>query len=222
MSDDDPLRIAWLGGGPAESGGAPGVVTELLEGLSARGHEIDCFLPGTARHVPAQLQARQNLTFISGTNPWRWDRWYSRTNITTFASGMLARALSAARLRREIVRRHRRRPYDLIFQNQTIESLGVPRSLIGSVPLVVRPDTHQAGELRWLLRERSIAFRCQPRYVFFAVAAIMAFRSIVQAISLRRASLLICISTVFRDHVVRDYRFAIEKTVVISNPVRLQ
>ncbi len=222
MPADRPLRIAWLGGGPAQSGGAPGVVTELLEGLSRRGHRIDCFLPGTARHVPPQLLARENLTFISGTNPWRWDRWYSRTSITRFASGLLARALSAARLRREIVRRHREAPYDLVFQNQTIESLGVPASLIRSVPLVVRPDTHQAGELRWLLRERRLALRCQPRYVFFAVTAIMAFRTLVQALRIRRVSLLICISTVFRDQIVRDYRFPLEKTIVIANPVRLE
>ncbi len=217
-----PLRIAWLGGGPATSGGAPGVVTELLDGLSARGHEIDCFLSGTAQRVPPQLLARENLTFVSGTNPWRWNRWYSRTSITRFISGMLARALSAARLRRELVRRHRRAPYDLIFQNQTIESLAVPASLLRSVPLVARPDTHQAGELRWLVRERRLAFRCQPRRTFFAVAAIMAFRSLVQALQIRRVSLLICISAVFRDQIVHDYRFPVEKTVIIANPVRLE
>jgi glycosyltransferase involved in cell wall biosynthesis len=216
-----PLRIAWLGGGPAESGGAPGVVTELLDGLSRRGHRIDCFLPGAARYVPEHLLGRENLEFIAGTNAWRWDRWYSRTRITSFASGLLARASGALRLRRELVKRHERAPYDLIFQNQTIESLGVPARLARSVPLVIRPDTHQAGELRWLLAERRLAFSCQPRYVFFLVAAIMCFRTLVQALQIRRASLLICISAVFRDHIVADYRFPLEKTVVIANPIRL-
>jgi glycosyltransferase involved in cell wall biosynthesis len=216
-----PLRIAWLGGGPAESGGAPGVVTELLDGLSRRGHQIDCFVPGAVRYVPEHLCNRANLQFISGTNKWRWDRWYSRTKITSFASGLIARASGALRLRRELVERHERDPYDVIFQNQTIESLGVPAKLARVVPLVVRPDTHQAGELRWLIAERRLAFSCQPRYVFFLVAAIMAFRALVQAWQIRRASLLICISGVFRDHIVHDYRFPREKTVVIANPVRL-
>jgi glycosyltransferase involved in cell wall biosynthesis len=217
-----PLRIAWLGGGPAESGGAPGVVTELLDGLTERGHTIDCFLPATPRNIPERLQGRENLTFISGTSSWRFDRWYSRTKITSFASGLLARALGSLRLRREIVKRHEQEPYDLVYQNQTIESLGVPSSVIRSVPLAVRPDSHQAGELRWLIAERRLAFRCQPRYVFFVVAAIMAFRALVQAVRIRRADLLICISTVFRDHIVHDYRFPLQRTTVITNPVRVE
>jgi glycosyltransferase involved in cell wall biosynthesis len=89
------------------------------------------------------------------------------------------------------------------------------------VPLVIRPDSHQAGELRWLLAERRLAFRCQPRYIFFIVVAIMSFRTLVQRIKIRQASLLICISGVFRDHMVHDYGFPLEKTVVVTNPVNL-
>jgi glycosyltransferase involved in cell wall biosynthesis len=216
-----PLRIAWLGGAPLEYGGAPGIVTELLDGLARRGHQIDCFFPGTGRKLPERLAANENLTFVWGTGDWRWNRWYSATKLGAFASGLLSRALGSLRLRREIARRHGRQPYDLIYQNQTIESLGVPASVARSVPLVVRPDSHQAGELRWLIAERRLAFRCQPRYIFFAVAAIMAFRTLVQRARIRRVSLLICISSVFRDHMVHDYGFPLEKTVVITNPVRL-
>jgi glycosyltransferase involved in cell wall biosynthesis len=50
----------------------------------------------------------------------------------------------------------------------------------------------------------------------------MSVRAIVQRILIRHASLLVCISSVFRDHLVADYRFPIEKTVVIPNPVRLE
>jgi glycosyltransferase involved in cell wall biosynthesis len=217
-----PLRIAWLGGGPFETGGAPGIVTELLDGLARRGHRIDCFFPGAKREPPARLLERENLTFIWGTNDWHWNRWYSRTMITAFASGMLARAVATLRLRREITRRHQHEPYDLIFQNQTIESLGVPSSLVRSeVPLVIRPDTHMAGELRCLIAERRLAFRCQPRYIFFVVVAITSFRTLVQRVKIRRASLLICISSVFRDHMVHDYDFPLEKTVVVTNPLNL-
>ncbi len=48
------LRIAWLGAGPLEqeSGGVPGVATELLHGLAKLGHRVDCFLPGVEREVP--------------------------------------------------------------------------------------------------------------------------------------------------------------------------
>lgn len=221
MSPDRPLRIAWLGGAPQETGGAPGVVTELLDGLTRLGHEIDCFFPGTGVSVPAHLADRENLRFVWGTSEWRWNRWYSRTKIGAFATGLLSRALASVRLQREIVRRHRERPYDLIYQNQTIESLGVPAALTREIPLVIRPDSHMAGELRCLLRERKLAFRCQPAYNFFLVAAIMAVRALVQRVRIRRASLLIAISTVFRDHICDDYSFPREKTTVITNPVRL-
>lgn len=216
-----PLRIAWLGGAPLETGGAPGVVTELLDGLARRGHEIDCFFPAAARDLPPRLTAHANLEFVWGTSEWHWNRWYSRTRIAAFASGLLARAVASVRLRREVARRHAQRPYDLIYQNQTIESLGVPKSLTRSVPLVIRPDSHQAGELRWLLRERRLALRCQPAYIFFIVVAITSFRALVQLVKIRQASLLICISSVFRDHIVHDYRFPLEKTVVVANPVNL-
>jgi glycosyltransferase involved in cell wall biosynthesis len=217
-----PLRIAWLGGGPAESGGAPGVVTELLDGLTRRGHQIDCFLPGTPRNIPEHLRDRENLTFVAGTSSWGFDRWYSRTRLTSFASGMLARAVGQIRLRREIEKRHKRHPYDLVYQNQQIESLGAPARVIRSVPLALRPDSHQAGELRWLIREWRLALRCQHAYNFVVVAAIMAFRTLVQAARIRRVNLLIAISTVFRDHIVDDYRFPLERTTVITNPLRLE
>jgi glycosyltransferase involved in cell wall biosynthesis len=217
-----PLRIAWLGGAPEETGSASGVVTDLLDGLAKRGHEIDCFFPSVAREVPPRLLEHENLAFIWGTSQWRWNKWYSRTQIAAHASGLLFRAVAAIRLRREILRRHQQQPYDLIYQNQTIESLGVPTRLTHSIPLVIRPDSHTAGELRWLIKERRLAFRCQPRYIFFVVAAIMSFRTVVQRVKLRRASLLICISTVFRDHIVHDYRFPLEKTFVTTNPLRLE
>jgi len=216
-----PLRIAWLGGAPLETGGAPGVATELLDGLARRGHEIDCFFPAAGRKLPERLVAHENLTVIWGTSEWKWNRWYSRTKLAAFASGLLARAVASVRLRREIARRHSQQPYDLIYQNQTIESLGVPGSVTKSVPLVIRPDSHQAGELRWLLKERRLAFRCQPRHIFFIVVAITSFRALVQFVKIRQASLLICISSVFRDHMVHDYRFPLEKTVVVTNPVNL-
>lgn len=222
MPSSKPLRIAWLGGAPDESGSAPGVATDLLDGLARRGHRIDCFFPATRRDVPDRLTAHDNITFIWGTSKWNWNRWYSRTQVTAFASGLLSRAAASRRLRKEILERHAREPYDVIYQNQTIESLGVPSGLTRSVPLVIRPDSHMAGELRWLIRERRLAFKCQPPYIFFIVAAIMSFRALVQAVKIRRASLLICISSVFRDHIVHDYRFPLGKTFVTTNPLQLE
>jgi glycosyltransferase involved in cell wall biosynthesis len=215
------LRIAWLGPGPATGGGVAGVATELLGGLARRGHRIDCFLPGRERPLPEELKAEPNIEFVWGTNTWQWDRWYSRARIAAFLSGLCTRALALLRLRRELAARHAREPYDVIYQFSTIENLGVPPRLAREVPLVVHPETHAAGELRSLIAERRLSWRCQPPYVFAVVTSVLALRALVQRLRIRHASLLIGISAVFRDHIVRDYRFPASATAVVPNPVRV-
>ncbi len=218
------LRIAWLGVGPAarESGGVPGVAAELLHGLAGLGHRIDCFSSGSAHELPPRLAGDENLTFVWGDSGWRWDRWYSRSKIAAFASGLLARGLGALRLRREVARRHRAEPYDLVYQFSSIETLGVPTRVAREVPLVIHPETHAAGELRFLIAERRLSLSCQPAHTWAIAVAIMSLRAGVQRVAIRRARLLVCISSVFRDHLVADYGFPAQDTVVIPNPVRLE
>jgi glycosyltransferase involved in cell wall biosynthesis len=217
------LRIAWLGGAPMEeAGGAPGVVRDLLDGLAKRGHQIDCYFPGAGHELPARITAHENLTFTWGTSKVHWDRWYNKSRVGAFVSGLSSRAVASVRLRKEIARRHRDQPYDVIYQNQWIESVGVPAIVLRTAPLVVRPDTEAASELRCLIAERRLSFYCQPRYIFFVVATILLFRSVLQRVMIRRASLLVCISKVFRDHIIEDYRFPPEATIVVPNPVRLE
>ncbi|HLM86881.1 MAG TPA: glycosyltransferase family 4 protein [Solirubrobacteraceae bacterium] len=215
------LRIAWLGPVPGGESGVRGAAAELLFGLAQLGHRIDCFFPSAGHPVPQELAEHQQLTFVWGTSVWKWNRWYSRTKLGAFASGLLARARAGMRLRREIIRRHELEPYDLIYQFSSIETPAVPSSLTRSLPLVIHPETHIAGELRWLIAERRLALRCQPAYAVATVAAIMALRTLVQRVAIRKASLLICISAVFRDHLVHDYGFPLARTVVVPNPVRL-
>jgi glycosyltransferase involved in cell wall biosynthesis len=227
-----PLRIAWLGPTPGGYAGVRGVAAELLGGLARRGHRIDCFFPAAEdqTHVTiagdeqvafgeGNLAFGQNVTFIWGTSRWQWNRWYSRGKVAAFASGMLARAVASLLLRREISRRHRQDPYDLVYQFSNIETPALPVSVARTVPLVIHPETHIAGELRWLIRERRLCLRCQPSYIFAIVATIMSFRLLAQRRAIRRASLLICISSVFRDHLAHDYGFPLEQTVVVANPV---
>lgn len=223
-ANPSPLRIAWIGAGPGmgESGGVPGVASELLLGLAALGHTIDCYMPGSERRLPQRVVAAERITFVWGTTNWRWNSWYNRTKIGTFASGLLNRALGSIRLRRGLARAHAQQPYDVVYQFSAIEALGMPASLRRRVPLVIHPETHIAGELRFQLAERRLALRCQPAHVFALTALTMLARVVVQRRSVRRASLLICISSVFRDHLVRDYRFPASDTVVIPNPVRLE
>ncbi|HWX74655.1 MAG TPA: glycosyltransferase family 4 protein [Solirubrobacteraceae bacterium] len=218
-----PLRIAWLGAVPArvESGGVPGVATELLHGLAALGHQIDCFFPGTGRELPARLAEDERLSFVWGTSKWRWHGWYNKTRIGVSLTWLLAQAVSSLRSRQQVARLHRAHPYDVIYQFSSIEGLGVPARLRRAIPLVVHPETHSAGELRFLVAERRLALRSQRAYVYAIALAMTATRTLVQRSRIRRAQLLVCISSVFRDHLIRDYGFPPQKTVVIPNPVRL-
>lgn len=219
-----PLRIAWLGAGPLqeESGGVPGVATELLHGLAALGHRVDCFLPGAERKVPERLAAQERLTFVWGTSRWRWNSWYSRTALARFVSGLLSRSVASLRIRRVLARRHALEPYDVVYQFSSIETLAMPSSMRGRVPLAIQPETHMAGELKALIAERKLGARCQPRRQLAIVIAVRFVRTLVQRSRIRRASLLVCISSVFRDHLVRDYGFPLQRTTVIPNPVRLE
>jgi glycosyltransferase involved in cell wall biosynthesis len=216
-----PLRIAWLGPVPGGDAGVVGVNTQLLRGLAALGHRIDCFFPSAGHPLPPHLAEDERLEFIWGTSRWQWNRWYSRTKIAAFASGMLSRGLASVRLRRTIARRHRQQPYDVIYQFSYIETFAVPAKLRRSVPLVIHPETHIAGELRCLIAERRLSLNCQPRRIFVVAILVMAVRTLIQRISIRRARLLVCISSVFRDHLVADYGFPLEATVVVPNPVRI-
>jgi glycosyltransferase involved in cell wall biosynthesis len=218
------LRIAWLGAGPLqqESGGVPGVATELLYGLSKLGHEVDCFFAGAEREVPQRLAAAENLTFVWGTSRWRWNRWYSRGHLTALISGLFARSFASLRVRREVARRHAQTPYDVVYQFSNIETLAMPSAMRRAVPLVIQPETHMAGELKALIAERRLGARCQPLHTRAIVIAVRLVRTIVQRSRIRRARLLVCISSVFRDHLVHDYGFPLQRTVVIPNPVRLE
>jgi glycosyltransferase involved in cell wall biosynthesis len=215
------LRIAWLGPVPGGDAGVTGVNAELLLGLARIGHRIDCFFPSAGHPLPQHLAEHENLEFVWGTSGWRWDRWYSRTKIAAFASGLVSRSLSSVRLRHKIAGRHRQEPYDVIYQFSSIETPAVPRRLRREIPLVIHPETHSAGELRCLIAERALGRRCQPLYMLVAVASIMLVRSLIQRLSIRHARVVVCISSVFRDHLVHDYGVPLEATVVVPNPVRI-
>jgi glycosyltransferase involved in cell wall biosynthesis len=219
---DRPLHIAWLGPAPVEGGGVAGAGNELLAGLAARGHRIDCFYPSSGQPLPERLAENANVTFTWGTSEWQWDRWYSRTRIAAFVSGMVARGAASVRLRRQLLARHREQPFDLVYQFSAIESFALPPQLRRTVPLVIQPETHAAGELRALIAERKLGLRCHPLPRFAAVLAVMLARTLAQRVLIRRASLLVCISAVFRDHLVADYGFPREHTVVVPNPVRVE
>lgn len=216
------LRIAWIGFAPAEeTGGVPGIATDLLHGLAKLGHGIDCFFPSHEHELPGHITGMENLTFVWGTSTWSWNRWYSRTRITAFASSLIVLGFASRRLREEVLRRHAREPYDLFYQFSNVENLAMPPSLKGTVPLVVHPGQSSADALRFLVRERGLHGRSRPTAAVALAAGLLWLRARVQRKSVRGARLVICISDVFREHLMRDYGLAREATAVVPNPVRL-
>jgi len=215
------LHIAWLGPVPVDVGGVSGVTSELLEGLADLGHRIDCYFPGSPIELPARLDNHPNLKFVWSGTRWKWGRWYSRSPLLALVTGLGDRAIGFGRLRNTIARRHAADPYDLVYQFSNIETIGVPRGLARSIPLVIHPETHCAGELRWILTECRLGLSCQSFHQVAIVAAVYVFRTAVQRVTVRRASLLICISEVFRNHLVNDYGFPRSATIVAPNPVNL-
>jgi len=75
--------------GLRETGGVPGVATDLIHGLAALGHRIDCFIPGSGRELPERLRGDGRITFVWGTAKWRRNRWYNRGRIVTALAAML-------------------------------------------------------------------------------------------------------------------------------------
>lgn len=221
-SPERPLRIAWIGFAPAEEvGGVPGIATDLLHGLPRLGHRVDCFFPAREHELLPRITGVENLTFVWGKSAWAWNRWYSRNRVTGFASALIARAFASFRLRREVLRRHREQPYDVFYQFSNVENLSIPRRLRRSVPVVVHPGQSSADALRFLLRERRLSFANRPTYAFALAAAMLWLRARVQRRQIHGASLVVCISEVFREHLIRDYGLRRENAAVVPNPVRL-
>ncbi len=216
------LHIAWIGFAPAEEGGGvPGIASDLLHGLAGLGHRIDCFFPSHQHELPARITGVENLTFVWGTSAWQWNRWYSRTRITAFLSSLLARGYASWRLRAEVTSRHERDPYDVFYQFSNVENMSIPRPLRRAVPLVAHPGQSSADALRFLIRERRLSFRNRPAYAFAIAATMLWMRMRVQRRQIRGARLVICISNVFRAHLMRDYGLAEGASVVVANPVRI-
>ena len=103
------------------------MASDLLHGLAKRGHRIDCLFPGSGHELPERLKEQENLTFIWGTRERRWNRWYNRTRIGAFASGLLFRGRASLRLRHEVTSRHRQDPYDVIYQFSASSRFRCPR-----------------------------------------------------------------------------------------------
>jgi glycosyltransferase involved in cell wall biosynthesis len=166
--------------------------------------------------------AEHGIHVVTRRSSWRWGRWYSRSPMTASITGMGARAVQQAWLASEISRRHAWRRYDVVYQFSQPELLYLRRFRHRLPSIVVQPETHAAGELRALYRERKLAQRCEPLGRRAAAYTLMSGRAALQKVDLRLARRIMAVSRVHADHMARDYHLPSERFRLVPNPVDLE
>ena len=213
------MRLAWLGPAPDDHSGVPRVAAQLIEGLARLDIEIDCFYAGDDEDAPGVLPWHENVRLFPQRMSWRWGAWYSRTPLVSFVTGQSARAVAQARLTRTVVRRHASRPYDAVYQFSQPELFALRAVRQRLPPIIVHPETHAAGELRWHRYESALARRCERRAKHYGARALLAARARVQRSDMQLARLVVAPSERFREHLVADYGIARARTAVVPNPI---
>ena len=215
------MRIAWIGPTPDEGGGAPYVGTQLLREIARAGARVDCFLDVGPECIPRTLRGVDGLRFVLRPTRWSWGSWYTRTPLLSFASGSLFRLRAQRALAQSIAERHARQPYDVVYQFSQSE-LGGLRSLRRALPpIVVHPETHAAGELRWYAREARLARGVEPWHRRLLVRGLLTVRAGVQRRDLPQAARVLGVSRRFSEHLAADYEIPRERVGVVVNPIDL-
>jgi glycosyltransferase involved in cell wall biosynthesis len=215
------MRIAWLGPAPTDDAGVSYMAGQLLRGLSNEGISVDAFLDATERDVPPELLGLPGLSFNFHSTGWEYGKWYSSAAFTKFATGLAARAAGQLRLTREVARSHARRRYHALYQFSHLDATAVRPFARWLPPLVVHPETHIAGELRWHRAEDALSRRCEPRLKRMGVRAVLTARAASQRRSVGLPRCIVAPSAVFRDELVRDYGVPLERFAVVPNPIDL-
>lgn len=213
------MRIAWLGPVPHEGYGVPQVAFLLLRELAAHGHDITVFSDVGAGSPPRPLLDLPNLRFVVRRNPARFVPGLPSRGFLGFGLATLGRGATQYRLARDVIRRNKRTPFDLVYQFSQPELLGLGRHSAKLPPIVLHPQVHAAGELRSLRRERGQLGSSRARLVSFAMEWVLGLRAKRQAQDFRRAAMVVTPSATFADHLHRDCDVPHSRLAVVPNPV---
>jgi glycosyltransferase involved in cell wall biosynthesis len=216
------LRVAWIGAEPQRGGGVAGCAWLIVEGLIRMDCELDLYTNAPHDELAerlADLRQARNINFDTG---WRYDRWYSNHRASKILTGFASRAWGRRRLGSLLVEQHRQQPYDVIYQFSTIEIFGIRRHLSQLPPLVIHPETHAAGELRWVRRERHLAARCEPLWRRIIVECLLTVRARRQRRDVRLASRIAAISQKFGQYLVDDYGVDPSRLNFVPNPIDIE
>jgi glycosyltransferase involved in cell wall biosynthesis len=191
----------------------------MLLALAERGVLVDAFM--ATGDEPTMALVRPGLRAMREPIGWNAAAYARRSPAARFLSSQRARAGAQTRLATRLAEHHAERPYDVLYQFSQFELHGLRRHLGELPPVVVHPETHAAGELRWLGRERSLAWRGGSRASWALAAAMLGTRAVVQRRDARAAAAIIAPSRVFAEHLRRDYRLSRESLHVVPNCIDL-
>lgn len=211
------MRIAYLGAAPSTSAGVGYAATVILEALVLQGLEIDVYTtaePTSARHTAGLRFLHESSGTIAGS-------WLARLPFVRSVVGQVGRAAGHARLVKTLAKEHARKRYDVIYQFSQPEILTLRRNQERLPPIVLHPEVHAAGELRWHRREDALARQCESRVRTVGVRVVLAIRARAQRRDLRRVDAVVAPSAMFADELFRDYGIARTRMHVVPNPVDL-
>lgn len=211
-----------MGPAPGDQGGVPYMTGQLLGGLASAGIEVDCFLTASLPSVPMRLRDVDSLRFICHPSPWRYDRWYSRTDTAKFVTGLTARAVAQFALGVAVRHAHAERRYDLVYQFSHSELTALRPHLRYLPPVVLHPEVHARGELVWHRRERHLALRGGTFGRYALAHSALAARTHIQRRDMKLAATIIVPSRRFASLLVHDYGLDPGRMRVVPNPIDLE
>lgn len=215
------MRVAWIGPQPLEGGGVPQLAGVLLAALAETDVSIDAFMAIGDAPTTAGALDHPNIEVVTAPISWAGASKEHRWPLARFLSGQRARAEAQSHLVATLVKRHRESPYDVVYQFSQFELLALRRHRPALPPIVVHPETHAGGELRWLVRELGLAHRSGSHARWAAAAGMLASRSVIQHRDARSVAAIIAPSRIFANHLRRDYHVRPESLHVVPNCIDL-
>jgi glycosyltransferase involved in cell wall biosynthesis len=193
----------------------------LLVHLAGPHVHVDCYFGQLSDAVPSRVADHANIRVFAQPLAWHPSRWYSRSPLSRFITGQTARIRAQRLLLARLEAEHERRPYDVLYQFSQIELFGL-RALARRVPLVLHPEVHARGELRWHRRERSLIRKYEPRGHHAIVRSMLTARSAMQQRDIRLARGVVAPSNAFARDLCSDYGIEPARLAVIPNPIDLR
>jgi glycosyltransferase involved in cell wall biosynthesis len=119
-----------------------------------------------------------------------------------------------------LVKNHKRKPYDLVYQFSHIEMHALKKYKRRLPPIVLHPSVHAAGELQWHRKEEHLSRLSESWAARRAVRLLLLIRSHVQKKHIQAADYIISKSRNFAAEMARDYGLKPEKVpCIIRNPI---